>query len=109
MTDQTVTIGLYGPTGGRIYEAAATYAEVTEITSKTGTLSLYKLQEGQVITHGGGEYATGIGYGIIRNTITNKIKARIYLDVIGEMRYRELRQPVTIEKNDILEAYCDEA
>jgi len=89
--------------------ATATDNTLTEITSSTGTLSLYKVLKGVTLTHYMAEFAAGIGRFQIRNTQTNKIKAIGIMDVIGEMTYRKFDRPVTVEQNDIIEAYTDVA
>ena len=109
MTTQTVMACLYGPQSGRRFSVTATDAVMNEITSETGTLSLYKVLRGKTITHVSGQYAAGIAIGQIRNTQTNQIKAIFPLDIIGEERYRRLDAPVTIQENDILETYVDVA
>jgi len=109
MTTQTALFCLHGPDGGRHFSATATDAAITEITTTTGTNSLYDVLKGKSITHAAGQYAAGIGIGRIRNTQTNEVKAYIPCDVIGEEIYRPLKQPVMVEENDILEAYVDVA
>jgi len=109
MTTQTMTAFLYGPNGGRKFSATCTDTALTEITSTTGTLSLYKVLLGKQITHYMSEFAAGIGRIQVRNTDTNEIKAIGISDVIGEMIYRKFDRPFTVERNDILEGYCDVA
>jgi hypothetical protein len=94
---------------GRKMSATATDATYTEITSATGTLSLYKVAPRQVLTHYMAEYAAGLGIFRIRNTASNKVKGYGVMDVLGEMRYRRFRKPITVEQNDIVEAYVDVA
>ena len=106
---QTVIVGLSGPQGGRRFSLNATDAAMNEITSETGTLSLYKVLRGKVITHVCGQFAAGICVAQIRNTQTDQIKAMIICDVIGEEVYRKLDTPVTIQDNDVVEAYVDVA
>lgn len=110
MTTQTATVGLLSEKGGsRLFEATATDATFTELTSKTGTLSAYDVVKGKTFTHAMGEFAAGLGLARVRNTITNKVKGYIILDVIGEGIYRKLKRPITIGDNDIVEAYVDVA
>ena len=116
MTTQTTIIALQGPGGGvpgtssaRRFTATSTDAAVNEQLSSVGTLSLYKVMKGATITHAAGQFAAGIGIGRIRNTVTNKVKCHIIMDVIGEEIYRPLDKPVVVEDNDIVEVYCDVA
>ena len=116
MTTQTTIISLQGPGGGpagtsvaRRFTATSTDATTNEQLSSVGSLSAYKVMKGSVVTHAAGQFAAGIGLGRIRNTSTNKVKAHIIMDVIGEEIYRPLDKPVTIEENDIVEVYCDVA
>lgn len=109
MTTQTALFNLNGPTKGRKFSATATDATFTEITSTTGTLSLGDVLRGVRITHYVGQFAAGIGIGRIRNTATNKVKAILVADVIGEEIVRKVRIPFTVEEGDVIEAYVDVA
>lgn len=111
MTTQVARFGLYGtgPSPGRIMSATCTDDAFTEITSLTGTLKLDDVMKGTRITHASGQYAAGQGIGRIRNSVTNKVKGYIMMDVIGEERYRKLIRPITVEENDVLEAYTQVA
>jgi len=115
MTTQTTIVALMGrggPQGASIarrFTATSTDGTVTEQTSTVGSLSLYKVMKGVTITHVAGQIAAGIGLARIRNTTTNKVKAYLIMDVVGEEIYRPLDQPVTIEDNDVVEVYCDVA
>jgi hypothetical protein len=116
MTTQTTIIGFQGPGGGppgtstaRRFTATSTDATTNEQLSSVGSLSLYKVMKGAIITHAMGQFAAGIGLGRIRNTSTNKVKAHIIMDAIGEEKYRPLDRPVAVEENDIVEVYCDVA
>jgi len=108
MTTQTAQIYLSGPDGGRRFSATATDAAFTEITSETGARSLWEILRGKRIEYAGGQFAAGVGAAQVRNTQTNKIKAVICMDVIGEERYHKI-DPFTVEENDIIEAYVDVA
>jgi hypothetical protein len=109
MTTQVQTVFLYGPKGGRKFSKTQTDTTAAEITSTTGTLSLYKLMKGQTLTHYMAEFAAGIGVAWIRNTYTDVIKAVLVNEVIGEMRYRRIRRPFVVQDGDILEGYVDVA
>jgi len=109
MTDQTATVFVYGPTGGRKFSATATDATYTEITTATGTHSAYKVMAGQTITHYQAEFAAGLGIFRVRNIKSNVVKGYGVMDVIGEMRYRRFNKPIRLEQNDIIEAYVDVA
>lgn len=108
MTTQTVQVYLSGPSGGRRFSVTATDGQFNEVTSETGTLSLYKVLKGKRIEYAGGQFAAGLAAAQVRNTQTNKVKAVILCDVIGEEIYRKI-DPFTVEENDVLEVYCDVA
>ncbi len=102
-------MGLAGPGGSRIFEATATDAAYTELTSKTGTLSAGDVVPGMVFTHALGEFAAGLAIGRVRNTVSNVVQGYIVCDVIGEAVYRKLRKSIYIGENDIVEIYTDVA
>jgi hypothetical protein len=72
-------------------------------------MSLGDIMEGQQITHYMCEFAAGIGVAWIRGKDSGENKAVLVNDVIGEMTYRKLPNPVTVEEGDILEGYVDVA
>jgi len=109
MTTQVQTVFLYGPNGGRKFSKTQTDTTAAEITTTTGTYSLGDIMRGQQITHYMAEFAAGIGAAWIRNKASGENKAVLANDVIGEMRYRKLDKPVTIQEGDVLEGYVDVA
>jgi hypothetical protein len=108
LTTQVQTVFLYGPNGGRKFSKTQTDTTAAEITSTTGTLSLSDAMPGQEITHYMAEFAAGIGIAYITDK-DDHIKATLINDVIGEMRYRKLREPVIVEDGDKLQGYVDVA
>lgn len=67
--------------------------------------SLYKKMKGRVITHFLGYYTAGTGMFRIRNPNSGVIKARECLHMVKGQKMTELKKPVRVEDDDVIEVF----
>ena len=106
MTTQAVSVTLIGQGENIGLTATCTDDTFTELKDAVGTLSLYRQAKGKTYHSFMGRYAAGGASFRIRNTVTNKIKALEFLALNGTLQ-APLKAPVTIEDNDIIEAFTE--
>lgn len=79
----------------------------TELKDAVGTLSLHQAAKGKTFHSFFGRYAAGGAMFRIRNTVSNEIRALEFLALKGTTQIAFSSGPVTIQENDILEAFAE--
>lgn len=109
MTTQAIKAALIGEDFAVRFDKTATDDAWNEMVDETNSLSLGRVMEGKTIKGLVGYYTAGSAMIRIKKLDADggtRIKEFLPLPIITEEKVTELENPITVERNDVIEVFC---